>query len=159
MTEQEAIEIIKYASAFNSDNSPLTKALDMAIKALEKIPLYEVLEEQCIKECGCGLNMVALKYKEFQEHMHELAEYWELEEQGLLLKLPCQLRDTVYLIQPRWIQAESKIISVVVPYQVTSLDWIVGQNNRNHIGKTVFLSKEEAETALEKMKGGTEWAK
>lgn len=36
MTEQKAIEVIKYASAFNSDNSPLTEALDMAIKALEK---------------------------------------------------------------------------------------------------------------------------
>ena len=45
MTAQEAIEIIKYASAFNSDNSPLTKALDMAIEALErqipKKPDYE----------------------------------------------------------------------------------------------------------------------
>lgn len=36
MTEQKAIEVIKYASAFNSDNSPLTKALDVAIKATEK---------------------------------------------------------------------------------------------------------------------------
>ena len=45
MTEQEAIEIIKYASAFNSDNSPLTKALDMAIEALEKqIPKKPDLE-------------------------------------------------------------------------------------------------------------------
>ena len=36
MTEREAIEIIKYASAFNSDNSSLTIALDIAIKVLEK---------------------------------------------------------------------------------------------------------------------------
>ena len=36
MSEKEAIEIIKYASAFNSDNSPLTMALDIAITALEK---------------------------------------------------------------------------------------------------------------------------
>lgn len=35
MTEQQAIETIKYASAFNQDNSPLTIALDMAIKAME----------------------------------------------------------------------------------------------------------------------------
>lgn len=35
MSESDAIEIIKYASAFNNDNSPLTKALDMAIRALE----------------------------------------------------------------------------------------------------------------------------
>ena len=36
MTEQKAIETIKYASAFNSDNSQLTEALDIAIKALHE---------------------------------------------------------------------------------------------------------------------------
>lgn len=36
MREREAIETIKYATAFNSDNSPLTRALDMATEALEK---------------------------------------------------------------------------------------------------------------------------
>lgn len=36
MTVQEAIETIKYASAFNREDSPLTIALDMAIEALEK---------------------------------------------------------------------------------------------------------------------------
>lgn len=41
MTENEAIEIIKYASAFNSDNSPLTKALEIAIQALEEIQRYQ----------------------------------------------------------------------------------------------------------------------
>ena len=38
MTREEAIEIIQYASAFNSANSPLTKALDMAIEALRLNP-------------------------------------------------------------------------------------------------------------------------
>ncbi|MDO5574412.1 MAG: DUF551 domain-containing protein [bacterium] len=36
MEIREAIEVIKYASAFNSDNSRLTVALDMAISALEE---------------------------------------------------------------------------------------------------------------------------
>lgn len=43
MTEKEAIEIIKYASAFNRENSPLTKALDTAIKALEEIQQYRAI--------------------------------------------------------------------------------------------------------------------
>lgn len=50
MTVQEAIETIKYASAFNREDSPLTVALDMAVEALEKqIKLEEVvarLEEE-----------------------------------------------------------------------------------------------------------------
>lgn len=43
MTVQEAIEIIKYAYAFNSENSPLTKALDIAIEGLEEVEQYIAL--------------------------------------------------------------------------------------------------------------------
>lgn len=68
------------------------------IDAIDKLAKYEDLEEHCIKECGCGLNMVVDKYNEFLEHMHELAEYWELEKQGLLLKLPVAEGSIVYVI-------------------------------------------------------------
>ena len=44
MNKKEAIEIIMYASAFNSENSPLTKALDVAIASMEKLMEYEKLE-------------------------------------------------------------------------------------------------------------------
>ena len=40
MTTEKAIEIIKYASAFNSDNSQLTKALDIAIFGLKEVQQY-----------------------------------------------------------------------------------------------------------------------
>ena len=43
MTENEAIEIIKYASAFNLDSSPLTKALEVAITALEEVQQYRAI--------------------------------------------------------------------------------------------------------------------
>lgn len=49
MTDQEAIEIIKYASAFNKDNSPLTKALEIGIKAIEEIQQYK--EIGTVEEC------------------------------------------------------------------------------------------------------------
>lgn len=44
MKENEAIDIIKYASAFNRDNSPLTKALEVAIKALEEVQQYRAID-------------------------------------------------------------------------------------------------------------------
>lgn len=48
MNEQEAIETILYASAFNREDSPLTQALDMAIKALEKqIPKKVIYHDNC----------------------------------------------------------------------------------------------------------------
>ena len=49
MTENEAIEIIKYASAFNKENTPLEKALDMAMTALEEVRKYR--EIGTVEEC------------------------------------------------------------------------------------------------------------
>ena len=41
MDYQEAIETIQYAIAFNSENSPLTKALDIAISAMQELQMYK----------------------------------------------------------------------------------------------------------------------
>ena len=41
MDYQETIEIIEYASAFNSENSRLTKALSVAITAMQELQQYE----------------------------------------------------------------------------------------------------------------------
>ena len=41
MDYQEAIEIIKYASAFNAENSRLTKALDVAISSIKELQEYK----------------------------------------------------------------------------------------------------------------------
>lgn len=49
MPENEAIEIIKYASAFNKENTPLEKALDMAMTALGEIRQYR--EIGTVEEC------------------------------------------------------------------------------------------------------------
>lgn len=43
MDYKKAIEIIKYASAFNSENSRLTKALDIAISAMQELLMYKQL--------------------------------------------------------------------------------------------------------------------
>ena len=72
MTEQEAIEIKKYASAFNSDNSPLTIALDIAIKALEKqIPKKTIDPQEDYGTFICP-NCRGLIYAldEFKTHKH-----------------------------------------------------------------------------------------
>lgn len=41
MDYQETIEIIQYASAFNSENSRLTKALNTAISAMQELQEYK----------------------------------------------------------------------------------------------------------------------
>ena len=59
MTEQQAIEMIKYASAFNRDNSPLTIALNVAIEVLEKqIPMKPKISSFGVMRCPKCLGKV-----------------------------------------------------------------------------------------------------
>ena len=138
---------------------------------IEKLAEYEDLEERCIKECGCGLNMVVVKHIEFLEHIHKLAEYWLLEEQGLLLMLPCKVGDTLYRIDTDKFIENTEIIPFTVEYIVICENGdIMFEYDDAYNGVIchleniitdkpyldyyrVFLTKEEAEAALEKMKG------
>lgn len=76
-----------------------------------------------------------------------LAEYEDLEEQGKLLKLPCVPGGAVWII-------ENEKISKCGVSTVTVQDGRVSFCNAVYIcdlsdfGKTVFLTKEEAEAAL-----------
>ena len=49
MTENKAIAIIKFSSAFNKENTPLDKAIDMAITALEEVQKYRKIGT--VEEC------------------------------------------------------------------------------------------------------------
>lgn len=73
------------------------------------------------------------------------------EEQGLLIELPCKVGDTLYLLYPQWNENEQRTEKVAYPYLVKSLDWIV--EHEKYIGKTLFLTRSEAEEALERMGG------
>lgn len=74
MDYQEAIEIIEYASAFNSENSRLTKALNTAISAMQEL---QALTEQ-------GFSLERIKDIDFRkdvvEHINYYA-YMELQEE------------------------------------------------------------------------------
>lgn len=99
----------------------------------------------------CGEN--SYEYKQLL--LDELGKYEDLEEQGRLLRLPCKVGDTVYKITRNFI-SEYKIISeTIYPYSI-QFNWqctkgiygnLVGFADLE-IGKTVFLTREEAETKL-----------
>lgn len=89
----------------------------------------------------------------------KLCEYEDAEEQGLLLRLPCKVGDTVYKScgeQPiaEFIVSHIYIIDSNIKFAVKSTRntgatyWYY---NLEDVGKTVFLTKEEAEQALAKM--------
>ena len=98
----------------------------------------------------------------------KLKAYEDAEEQGLLLKLPCKVGDTVYQIMIVGLDKDKNLIykvfeAKVIQYILDSYTLCFGTVTDDHyrcknnmtaaeFGKTVFLTKEEAEAALERMK-------
>lgn len=109
------------------------------------------------------LNACEPDDEEIEAVYHKLRKYENLEEQGRLIKLPCKVEDTVYGI------SMGKIISLTV--NEISIFCMKGekiinvkcQNNdefRNYVerefGKTVFLTKSEAEAKLKELRGNND---
>ena len=99
-----------------------------------------------------------------QQVFKKLADYEDLEEQGLLVRLPCKVGDTVYRVN-----AGAK--QPIIPMTVSEIHFLCYKNERavrfdaigkedmgescyrlEDIGRIVFLTHEEAEKKLEKMK-------
>ena len=100
------------------------------------------------------------------EKLMKCKEYENLEEQGLLLRLPCKVADTVYYISEGFI--EPCTVEVIFLADYTDKDGNCSYMAEIHfdredcpyvsteiyftdIGKTVFLTKEEAEKKLNEM--------
>ena len=95
--------------------------------------------------------------------LRKLADYEDLEEQGLLLKLPCKVGDTVWIIvnkgdyRQHLCEFEVTEISIkkINSYKKprVHIGFIAGSIRRSldTIGKTVFLTKEEAEKELKEL--------
>lgn len=89
--------------------------------------------------------------------MAKLREYQKVEEQGLLLRLPCKVGDTLYALSfthdvPKYYECELEqyiVHSGVVEMNVLiKFDHVRSRIETGAIGKTVFLSEEEAKKAV-----------
>ena len=97
--------------------------------------------------------------KTIDDVIDKLAQYEELEEQGLLLRLPCKAGNTVYSIAN-----DGKIYPVKATREVRIVDGVLhiicesckysDLVSYGDIGKTVFLTKSEAEAKLKELRGG-----
>lgn len=85
----------------------------------------------------------------------KLADYEELEEQGLLLRLPCKVGETVWYIGDDDSIYPVKIIEISILNSDMSYNGYfmkcTYEFDINDFGKTVFLTKEEAEQKLKEM--------
>lgn len=103
----------------------------------------------------CKIDDLCYEYKLYAK----LKEYEDLEEQGLLLKLPCKVGDTVWFVGNkfvndyeirRFIVGEIGIDAIQVAKTIRGTDYW-NSFSIDDIGKTVFLTKEEAEQKLKEM--------
>ena len=112
-------------------------------------------------ECEFGCD-----FKDIKDMYNKLKEYEDLEEEGLLLKLPCKVGTVAYLIDHNFVRMERKPIKCIIDeftvdryndcyavlngaenfYMMRRFRAI----NIKQFGETIFLTKEEAEKALER---------
>lgn len=81
MDYQEAIEIIEYASAFNSENSRLTKALSVAISAMQELQIIHNngINLERLKDIDFRKQVVDhINYDAYMRLMDELEEYKQI---------------------------------------------------------------------------------
>ena len=105
---------------------------------------------ECITEdCDCEI---------VEDMVKKLADYEDLEEQGKLVKLPCKIGTEVYDIA-WWDNAQEKVVvggktyyRTVHKHKVTKLPFTY--SDIDNFGKTVFLTKSEAEAKLKELRGG-----
>ena len=106
----------------------------------------------------------ASEYIPLIDAANKLAEYEDLEEQGLLLRLPCKIGDTVYEVQElrkrirpyTIISIHVSRCSVLFGWEIKDSEGIYSNTNGfcdYAIGKTVFLTEEEAKAKLKELEG------
>ena len=109
---------------------------------VENFPLYSLYDETHLDH---GL---------IEQCFNKLAEYEDLEEQGLLLRLPCKVGDTLWWTNAYGDLCSSEVNSMFIEKGIDGIviETLICNINEKEIGKTVFFTKEEAEQALAKMK-------
>ena len=123
-----------------------------------------------IKGDSCDYNAYSFDCQTSEERkrlktaLEKLANYEDLEEQGLLVRLPCKVGDTVYRVN-----AGAK--QPIIPMTVSEIHFLCCKNERavrfdaigkedmgescyrlEDIGRIAFLTREEAVKKLEEMK-------
>ena len=96
---------------------------------------------KCFEKCnGLGASSKCDNCEIMTSVCEKLGEFEDLEEQGLLLRLPCKVGDSIYSV------IEDGLTIIELKF---SLDFYV--RRKNDIGKTVFLTQTEAEQKLKEM--------
>ena len=153
------------------DARDLARELVWSLADIELSRNNECFDEEIIENLQYDITkepigLIALFYRNLwamADLRERLKEYEDLEEQGLLLRLSCNVGDTVYCIEDKkiWDCIVDKVtisringvwIEVKAPKSMPDISAI--EYTENAFGKTVFLTKSEAEAKLKELRGG-----
>ena len=144
------------------------------MSAMEKLTIDEIIDhcerktEQYERfhkrEYLEAMPLASSVMKEYWEHrqvakyLRKLKDYEDLEEQGRLIKLPCKIGTEVYNTT-WWDDAQEKVVVKGKAYFRTVHKHKVTKSTFSYFdigefGKTVFLTKSEAEAKLKELRGG-----
>lgn len=101
--------------------------------------------------------------------LHHIRELAEADKDGRVVVLPCKVGDTVYMLE-RIFDIDNGVCDEICARKVIGHGgnklnklWLIGSGGICNVsifvsefGKTVFLTREEAERAMQEMKGDTE---
>lgn len=109
----------------------------------------------CYPNNCSGLPEFATKGNPYRNIVERLKAYEDLEEQGKLLKLPCAVGDMTYHASTVY----GRVVDAVVERIEIDSDgfWVItslGIHSFDNFGKSVFLTREEAEAALKELERG-----
>lgn len=143
---------------------------------MERLTVEEIIERYKRKANGIASYRKGKEYweyKQIKEYLEELKRYKELEEQGKLIITPCRQGDTVYIVKKVYRSKESggnevAMARVTGICSVRNLEgeiiWCIRVFDKygeyllpfRTVGKSVFLTEQKANEALEKMKEDNE---
>ena len=133
----------------------------------------EYVSEMLSVEIDSQIGLLAVFYRNLwamAELREKLKEYEDLEEQGMLIKFPCRVGDMLYYPDKEFnIIFPVRLTEIVIKfngldtsscqYDCSSFDecgdvYEEYEFDTNDFGKSVFLTKSEAEAKLEELRGG-----
>ena len=103
--------------------------------------------------------------EEIEVVYRRLKEYEDLEEQGRLIKLSCKVGDTIWYIDEDNDEYPIKLEIDTISREDNKNTWYYANDYDygefgfidSDFGKTVFLTKSEAEAKLKELRGGENW--
>lgn len=119
----------------------------------------EKLSERFMYYCGLLAAYKVTKNIDINaEDLKHIQDLIDAEEQGLLLRLPCTIEDTIYVLKNNN-EIEKGIIKSIIVEKDKITYWYKQEKHygewfftNKSINKTIFYSREEAEQALAEMK-------